>query len=98
MIDLAQATVPTVQTTGVNWESIAANAASVIAVLLVFAGAAWRAAKRRIKGWAREVGEELIAPLREELVDLHHTDAVQDSRLEYLRGLEEGRSGAYRKD
>lgn len=87
---LAQA----VHTTGINWQGLLANVASIAVVVTVIAGVLFRGVKRTIHDEVTAVIEKDVKPVMEEM---RKQLGKHDTRIARLEGVEEGKRQAVRQ-
>jgi hypothetical protein len=80
-----------VHTTGLNWDAVLANAASIIVILGAFGAIMVRVIKHSIKDQIEEVIKTDVTPL---LTVMEHELRVHDTRIARLEGVEEGKRQA----
>jgi hypothetical protein len=80
-----------VHTTGVNWDGVLANVASITVILGVFAAVVARNIKRAIKDEIRSVISSDVTPALEKI---NTQIQKHDTRIARLEGVEEGKKQA----
>jgi predicted nucleic acid-binding protein len=80
-----------VHTTGVNWDGVLANVASITVILGVFGAVIIRSIKRSIKDEVSDVVATQVTPL---LTKIQARLDGHDTRLARLEGVEEGKRQA----
>lgn len=80
-----------VHTTGINWDGVLANVASITVVLGVAATAIIRNIRRSIKDQIESVVDKKVTPVLEHI---EGTLSRHDTRITRLEGIEEGRRSA----
>jgi uncharacterized membrane-anchored protein YhcB (DUF1043 family) len=80
-----------VHTTGVNWDGVLANVASITVILGVFGALVVRSIKRSIKDEVTSVIANEVSP---KLDSINSQIQKHDTRIARLEGMEEGRKQA----
>lgn len=81
----------TVHTTGINWDGVLANVASITVVLVVLCGFIARTMKTTIRDEIQTVIDSRVTPL---LTKIQGRLDEHDTRLARIEGIEEGKRQA----
>lgn len=80
-----------VHTTGVNWDAVLANVASVTVILAAFGALVVRSIKRSVKDQIEDVIAKQVTP---QLALIANDLKRHDTRISRLEGIEEGKRQA----
>jgi hypothetical protein len=78
----------TVHTTGINWDGLLANTASILVIVALFAGLIARSVNRSVTDSVRKVITSDVTPTLERL---EAALSAHDTRIARLEGIEQGK-------